>query len=268
MPLRTGLHGRRALVTAASKGLGYASASALAREGCRVVLSSSNPVRTRAAVDELTGEGLDVQGCAADLTLADDCTRLLEWTLATLGGLDVLVNNTRGPRLGVAASFDDAAWTEGFEVVLLSAVRLTRGALAALRDGDGGAVVNLTSITARQPLDRLVLSNTFRPAVVAFGKTLAREAAPQVRVNSILTGRIQTDRIDEENRYRAEQEGTSVQEVARMQTNAIPLGRYGRPDELADAVVFYPATRPASSRAPRWRSTVASTRGCSSGDIT
>ncbi len=155
-----------------------------------------------------------------------------------MGGLDLLVSNTRGPILGAVESLDDVAWTNAFNLVLMSAVRLSRAAMPALRDDGGGVIVNLVSIAAREPVDHLVLSNALRPSVVAFGKTLAKEAAPEVRVNSILTGRFLADRIREENEFRAGQFGMSVDEVARRSISNIPLGRYGDPAELASAVVF------------------------------
>jgi len=233
----TGLRGRRALVTAASRGLGFATARALAAEGCRVVISSSDEKRIQAAAQTLRDEGQDVVARAADVSQADQCRDLVEWATTTLGGLDVLVNNTRGPTFGTVADLDDRAWTDAFNLVLMSAVRMTRASLPALRRARG-AIVNLTSIAAHQPVDYLVLSNALRPAVVAMGKTLAKEAAPEVRVNSILTGRFETDRIVEENRHQATTLGVDVGEVRARSIRTIPLGRYGRPEELAAAVVF------------------------------
>ena len=233
----TGLQGRRALVTAASRGLGFAAARALAVEGCRVVISSSDEKRIQAAALTLRDEGKDVVARAADVSQADHCRDLVEWATTTLGGLDVLVNNTRGPTFGTVAELDDRAWTDAFNLVLMSAVRMTRASLPALRRARG-AIVNLTSIAAHQPVDYLVLSNALRPAVVAMGKTLAKEAAPEVRVNSILTGRFETDRIVEENRHQAAKLGVDVEEVRSRSIRTIPLGRYGRPAELAAAVVF------------------------------
>ena len=235
--METGLRGRRALVTAASRGLGFASARALAAEGCRVAISSSNEERIQAAAETLRKEGHDVVARVADLKQADQCRDLVEWATATLGGLEVLVNNTRGPILGSVAELDDAAWAEAINLVLMSAVRLTRASLPALRRG-GGSIVNLTSIAAHQPVDNLVLSNALRPAVVAMGKTLAKEAAPEVRVNSILTGRFETDRIVEENRNQASRLGVDPREYTARSIRNIRLGRHGRPDELATAVVF------------------------------
>jgi 3-oxoacyl-[acyl-carrier protein] reductase len=226
------------LVTAASKGLGFASARALAAEGCRVAISSSSSEHLEAAARNLRGQGYEVQSRVADLRDATRCNDLAAWVVESLGGLDILVNNTRGPVFGTVADLDDSAWREAFDLVLMSAVRLSRAALPALRRDGGGAIVNLTSIAAHQPIDNLVLSNALRPAVVAMGKTLAREAAPEVRVNSILTGRFETDRIIDENRHHANKRGITVDEVKARSVSQIPLGRYGRPDELAAAVVF------------------------------
>jgi 3-oxoacyl-[acyl-carrier protein] reductase len=235
--VETGLRGRRALVTAASRGLGFASARALAAEGCRVAISSSDEQRIQAAASALHDEGYDVVARVADVRQADQCRDLVAWATEALGGLEVLVNNTRGPILGSVADLDDQAWVEAVNLVLMSAVRLTRASLPTLRRG-GGAIVNLTSIAAHQPVDNLVLSNALRPAVVAMGKTLAKEAAPEVRVNSILTGRFETDRIREENRHQALKLGVELSDFTAASIRNIPLGRHGRPEELAAAVVF------------------------------
>lgn len=235
--METGLRGRRALVTAASRGLGFASARALAAEGCRVAISSHDDERIQRAASTLREEGYDVIARTANLESAADCAALAEWVISSLGGLEVLVNNTRGPRLGDVAELDDQAWKEAIDLVLMSAVRLTRATLPALRE-NGGAIVNLTSGAAHQPIDHLVLSNALRPAVIAMGKTLATEAAPRVRVNSILTGRFETDRIVEENKRQSEILGVPLEEYRARTIRNIPLARHGRPEELADAVVF------------------------------
>lgn len=241
--MNTGLANRRVLVTAASKGLGYAAARALAAEGCSVAISSSSEDRIQEAAKQLRAEGARVVARAADLRDASACSDLIAWAIGELGGLDVLVNNTRGPILGKVEELDDRAWSDAFELVLMSAVRLSRMALPELRKSGHGAIVNMTSIAAHQPIDNLVLSNALRPAVIAVGKTLSKEAGPMVRVNSIFTGRFATDRIIEENRHQARERGLDEAEVAARSIQNIPLRRLGRPEELADAVVFLASDR-------------------------
>jgi 3-oxoacyl-[acyl-carrier protein] reductase len=236
--MQTGLAGRKALVTAASRGLGFATAQALAAEGCRLAIVSSDLDAITAAARRIRSTGVEVIARTADVSNAIDCTDFVGWAVSELGGLDIVVNNTRGPRLGSVEELADDDWQQAFDLVLMSAVRVTRAALPALRVSGSGAVVNLTSIAAHLPLDNLVLSNALRPGVIALGKTLAMEAAPRVRVNSILTGRFETARIREENEYRAGALGVSAADIANMSIKNIPLARYGRPEELAAAVVF------------------------------
>ncbi|MDP9326157.1 MAG: SDR family oxidoreductase [Candidatus Dormibacteraeota bacterium] len=235
--METGLRGKRALVTAASKGLGYAVAGALLREGCRVAISSSNHERIQAAAQRLSSEG-DVIAMAADLAQADECADLVDWALHQLGGLDVLVNNAPGPPPGTFESMDEAQWRHAFDSLLMSAVRVTRAALPALKADPGGVVVNLTSLTAKQPIDLLLLSNALRPAILGMAKTLSREAAPAVRVNNIATEHILTDRIRQIAAVRAEGKGVTVEEELETWGRETPLGRFGTAEELANAAVF------------------------------
>jgi 3-oxoacyl-[acyl-carrier protein] reductase len=235
--VETGLKGKRALVTAASKGLGKAVAGALLDEGCRVVISSGNQERIDAAAAELSARG-EVIAVAADLAQADECAELVDTALHRLGGLDVLVNNAGGPPPGTFEGLDEAQWRHAFDSLLMSAVRITRAALPALREDPGGSVVNLTSLTAKQPIDMLLLSNAFRPAILGMAKTLSREAAPAVRVNSIATEHILTDRIREIAGFRAAAAGVGADEELERWGREAPLGRFGTPAELAAAAVF------------------------------
>jgi 3-oxoacyl-[acyl-carrier protein] reductase len=233
-----GLHGRRALVTAASKGLGRAVAEVLVAEGCRVCVSSSNRERIEATAAELSAGGGEVHALAADLSDGAQCDRLFAWAVATLGGLDILVNNTVGPPAGGVLEIDDERWQQGFQSIVMSALRLSRAAIPVMRAGGGGAIVNLASLSAKQPIDGIAISNTFRPALVGMAKTLAREAAPEVRINTIATEHILTDRIrDIAGRIWGHAGESSEQTIERM-AQEVPLKRYGTPRELANAVVF------------------------------
>ena len=236
--MRTGLEGRRALVTAASKGLGLAAAEALLREGCRVAISSSDEERIKATAAGLRVGGGEVHARAADVAEADECNELADWAVHELGGLDVLVNNCPGPPPGSFEFLDEATWRHAFDTILMSAVRLSRACLPALRADSGGAIVNLTSLAGKEPIDNLVLSNAFRPAVIGMAKTLSREAAPKVRVNNIATEHILTDRIRQIAEFRAGARGISVDQELERWGKEVPMGRFGTPEELANAVVF------------------------------
>jgi 3-oxoacyl-[acyl-carrier protein] reductase len=232
-----GLVNKRALVTAASKGLGRAVAALLLQEGCRVAICSRSEEGIQATAAELRGAG-DVFARAADVAEADECAELVDWAEHQLGGLDIVVNNVGGPPPGTFEAIDEAQWRHAFDSILMSAVRVSRAALPALKADGGGAIVNLTSLTAKQPIDNLLLSNALRPAVIGMAKTLAREAAPQVRVNCIATEHILTDRIREIAAFRARQNGVDVDKELDTWSKEAPMGRFGTPDELARAAVF------------------------------
>ena len=236
--MELGLKGKRALVTAASKGLGRAVAEALLAEGCRVCISSRDAERIRRAADEMTANHADVHARAADISQADDCAELFEWTIQTLGGLDILINNTGGPLPGGVLELDEAEWPRAFESILMSAIRLSRAAIPVMRRNGGGSIVNLASLSAKQPIDGIALSNAFRPALVGMAKTLSREAAPEVRVNNIATEHILTDRIWDVADRIWRREGESAQDAVDRMAREVPMRRYGTPRELADAVVF------------------------------
>jgi 3-oxoacyl-[acyl-carrier protein] reductase len=235
--METGLRGKRALVTAASKGLGRAVAAGLLAEGCRVAISSSSEGRIQATAMELSAGG-EIHAMAADLAQPDECADLVDWAVHTLGGLDVLVNNAGGPPPGTFESIDEAQWRHAFDSLLMSAVRVTRAALPALRRDGGGSIVNLTSLTVKQPIDGLLLSNALRPAIVGMAKSLSREAAPEVRVNNIATEHILTDRIREIAGFRAAGNGRGVEEELEAWGKEVPMRRFGTPEELAAAAVF------------------------------
>jgi 3-oxoacyl-[acyl-carrier protein] reductase len=235
--VETGLRGKRALVTAASRGLGRAIADALLAEGCRVVISSSDADRIRATARELRRGDREVHAMAADVSQPDEVADLVDWSLHTLGGLDILVTNAGGPPTGKFEDLDEATWRHAFDLTLMSAVRLCRAALPALRDG-GGVILNLTSRTVKEPADNMILSNSLRAAVTGMAKTLSREAAPDVRVNNIATGNVLTDRIHHLAEVNAQTAGTTEAEALAAMERSIPLGRLGRPEELAAAAVF------------------------------
>ena len=235
-----GLDGRVALVTAASKGLGRATASRLAAEGARVMVSSRGAdqlARTAAEIAEATGA--QVESCPADVSDAADLDRLLRETQERLGGVDVLVNNAGGPRPGGFDALDDAAWQEAFELNLLSTVRLFRGVLPHMRARGWGRIVTIASSSIRQPIDDLTLSNTFRVGLLGLAKSVALEVAGDgVLVNTLGPGRIDTDRVATLDAGRADRTGRPVAEVRAQNEAGIPVGRYGTAEEFAKVVAF------------------------------
>ncbi len=234
------LTGQVALVTAASKGLGRATAAQLAAEGARVMISSRGEeqlAETAAQIAEATGA--EVGYCPADVSAAADVRRLLEETQRRFGGVDVLVSNAGGPPAGRFDDLDDEAWQAAFELNLLSAVRLIRGVLPAMRSKSYGRIVNIASSSVKQPLENLLLSNTFRLGVVGLAKTLAAELAPDgILINTLGPGRIATDRVASLDAARAAASGMSVEEVRAQAEQAIPLGRYGTPEEFGQVAAF------------------------------
>ena len=234
------LTGRVALVTAASKGLGRTTAERLAAEGARVMISSRDGqqlARTAGEIAERTGA--QVEHCPADVSDAAAIDRLLRETGERLGGVDVLVSNAGGPRPGGFDALDDAAWQSGFELTLLSGIRLIRGVLPHMRGQGWGRIVTIASSSIKQPIDDLLLSNTYRVAVVGLMKSLATEFGPDgVLVNTLGPGRIATDRVAGLDADRAARSGVPVAEVRARQESGIPLGRYGTAEEFARVAAF------------------------------
>jgi 3-oxoacyl-[acyl-carrier protein] reductase len=238
--MNLGLTDKPVIVCASSAGLGRATALEFAREGARVMLCSRREAELRrTAADIAAATGRTPRYVAADLTRADDIARLISATVEAYGGVFALVNNSGGPPAGTFEDFDDAAWQAAFELNLLSYVRTVRAALPHLRQGGGGRIVNFTSASVKAPIESLILSNTFRTGVVGLSKTLATELGPDgILVNVLGPGRIQTDRVAQLDRFRAERTGVSIDQVRAEAGRAIPLGRYGDPEEYARIAVF------------------------------
>lgn len=239
--MNLGLAGKIALITASSRGLGFATAEALLREGAKVVVCGRHEQSVEEAVAKLAavGDASAVLGLTADVTNSADVTRLVEKTVEGFGGLDILVTNSGGPPGGDFDSFDMSDWNKAVNLTLMSAITLIREALPQLRQSEAGSILTITSTAAKQPINNLILSNVIRPAVLGLTKSLSLELGPDnIRVNSIMPGSIATERIDEliaTNRKR--NNSTEAEEVAKM-TAAIPLGRIGEPGEFGKVAAF------------------------------
>jgi 3-oxoacyl-[acyl-carrier protein] reductase len=234
------LKGLRALVTGSSKGLGYATSLALAREGCRLVINSRDQSRVSAAAAQITAEtNIKALGLVGDLADPDVPARLVNEAARLLGGLDILITNAGGPPSGAFEVLDEADWQKAVDLTLMSHVRLIKAALPFLRKSKAASVLTITSYSVKQPIPNLVLSNSIRAATVGLTKSLALELGQDgIRFNSILPAWTNTERVVDLMTFRAKQNGTTVKKEMALQSRDSPLGRMGNPEEFANAAVF------------------------------
>jgi len=224
-----GLKGRTALVLGASSGLGLASAEALAAEGANVTMFAR-----RRDVLEREADRLAALAVRGDVSLPQDLERAVAKTLEAFGGLDILVWNSGGPKPGPGTDVDPEGLDEAYELMLAPAVRLVRLTLPQLAESAGGRIIAITSLAAKEPTRHLALSNTFRPALTGWLKTLADELGPQgITVNCVAPGRIATARLEQ--LYPG---GPTEETLAE-----IPLRRWGDPSEFGDVVCFLASER-------------------------
>jgi 3-oxoacyl-[acyl-carrier protein] reductase len=226
-----GLDGRTAIVCGASAGIGLAIAESLCGEGANVAMFARRRDELEREAERLGA--LPVRG---DLRNPKDLEKLVDTTIEAFGGIDILINNGGGPPRTTALSVTDEDIESAVELLLLSAVRLTNLCLPHLRESGHGRIVNITSSSVREPLDNLALSNSVRPGVIGWAKSLAREVGPDaVTVNSIAPGRIETARLAEAFVNRSPEEDMA----------GIPLRRFGQPREIGDVVCFLASDRAA-----------------------
>lgn len=240
-----GLKGKVAAIAAASKGLGRACALELAREGCAVAICARQEEPLREAAQAIVGAtGARVVPVVADMTRAEDITRFIDTARAELGDPLILVTNAGGPPSGFFDQFGDADWERAFNLTLLSTVRLIRAALPGMRSAGWGRIVNITSVSVKQPIDELLLSNAIRPGVIGLAKTLANQLAKEgITVNNVAPGYTLTDRQRELGQARAAREGISFEDVIAASGANNPTGRIGQPEELAAVVAFLASAR-------------------------
>jgi 3-oxoacyl-[acyl-carrier protein] reductase len=235
-----GLEGKVALVAAASRGLGRAIADVLAEEGASLIICA----RTRDAIESardaiVQRTGAKVHALVADVSDPAQLASLSEQALAKWGRVDVLVTNSGGPPSGPADTHDWARWDAAVQLLLRSTVELTRAMLPGMRERKWGRIINVTSISVKQPVESLVLSNSIRAAVTGYARTLANEVATDgVTVNCILPGYTRTERVEELADATAAREGLTRAEVVSRFESQIPMRRLGEPTEFAALAAF------------------------------
>jgi 3-oxoacyl-[acyl-carrier protein] reductase len=230
-----GLKGRAAFVAASSKGMGRAIAEGFAAEGADVGMCARGADALQAAADMVRAHGVRVAATIADVADGTQAEAAVARAVAELGRLDMLIVNAGGPEHGIFAEIDDAHWDETYRLTFMSAVHLVRAALPALSESDAASIVFVSSSSVRQPIAGLTMSNAVRGAVAGLARSLADELAPAVRVNTLLPGRIRTDRQLELARASAT---TSLEERWETLSRDVPLARIGDPAEFARVAVF------------------------------
>lgn len=234
------LRNKIALITGASRGLGFATALQLAKEGARVAINSRNTAHLLSAEKAIkTQTNGDILAITGDVSLPDTAELLVQRVIESFGSLDILITNAGGPPAGPFESFNDTAWQYALDTTLMSHVRLIRAALPYLRQSQFPAVLTVTSYSVKQPIPNLVLSNSIRAAVAGLTKSLALELGHSgIRFNSILPAWTETERVIELMQNRAAGSGNTVDQEISKQALESPLGRLARPDEFANAAVF------------------------------
>ncbi len=235
-----GIKDKIALVTAASRGLGRGCAEQLAAEGCRVAICSRNEATVKQSAEEISAKtGRKVLGLVADMSRIEDISRLLEDLRQSLGEPDILVTNAGGPPPGTYASTALEEYEKAINLTLLSAVHLIHGVTPAMKTKRWGRIIAITSISVKQPIGNLLLSNMARAGLTGFLKTIATELAPDgITVNALLPGIHKTSRIDQLVRYRADQENKSPEEIIQEMMSANPSNSIGDPSEFGAAAAF------------------------------
>ncbi|PSL40437.1 3-oxoacyl-[acyl-carrier protein] reductase [Planomicrobium soli] len=236
-----GLKGKIVVVMASSKGLGKAAAMEFAKENATVVISSRSQEALKLTKEEIqkrTGNS-DVHLRICDMSKEHDILSLFQFVIQKFGRIDVLINNTGGPKAGGFSAVDDSDWYNAFDRNLLSYIRTARAVLPHMKKQQFGRIINISSSSTKEVIDGLILSNTFRAGMVGFSKTLAREVAgDNIMVNTIGPGRIATDRVAELNQLAADRQQVPIEKIIQKSESEIPVGRFGDPEEFAKIVVF------------------------------
>ena len=235
-----GLTNKIAVVGASSKGLGRACAEALAAEGAKVTISARDEATLNATREEIVAAtGANVLAVAADMTKPADIKNLVQKTVDHFGGLHIVVTNAGGPPAGYFPDFDDEQWQAAFNLNMMSGVRLIRAALPHMQQAQWGRIINITSMTVKEPLENLVLSNSVRASVHGLAKTIAGQIAKDgITINNVMPGYIQTDRVNQLAAVTAEKSGKTVEAVIADFAKPIPVGRVGQPQDFGALVTF------------------------------
>lgn len=243
----TGLKNKSVLITASSMGIGKAAAELFTEEGCRIAISSRSKENLLSTAAELKEKyNVEPFWSVCDLNKQKDIENTFNAVIAHFGSIDILVNNCGGPVPGLFQQLEEEDWNNAYEQVLLSAVRFSKLVLPGMMANNWGRIINLTSISVKQPVDNLILSNSLRAGVTGFTKSLSNEIAKfNITVNNVAPGLTLTRRLYELAVVEAKEKGKSHEEILVEMAKRIPLNRLARPEEIASVIVFL-ASRQAS----------------------
>lgn len=236
-----GLKNKVALVTGASKGLGYAAALGLAKEGCKVAINGRDESRIKEAAEKIQKEtGTQVIGLVGDVSLPDVPEKIVQETVNAFGSLDILITNTGGSAHGSIDVLNEEQWQKGIDLYFMSHVRLMKSALPYLKKSDSASVLTITSLAAKQPIPSLLLSNSVRAGTLGLTKSLALDHGKDgIRFNSILPGWTETERVEQLLSARAKANNSTLEEEAKKQANESSFGRLASTEEFANVAVFF-----------------------------
>jgi 3-oxoacyl-[acyl-carrier protein] reductase len=234
------IEGKVFMVAASSKGLGFGIARELAQNGAIVCVASRTKSEIEKAAEILRKEtNTTINASVFDASNAESIKNWITEVETAFERIDGLVVNAGGPPPGNFDDFSDNDWKSAFNLTLMSAVRLIRGVLPVMRNGSGGSILTITSMSVKEPVNRLLLSNVFRSGVTSLVKSLSNELAEEnIRVNNLFPGRIDTDRVKSLDKNIAEKAGVTVAEIKQKNEATIPLGRYGNIEEFGKAGAF------------------------------
>jgi 3-oxoacyl-[acyl-carrier protein] reductase len=234
------LQGKTVLVTAASMGIGRATAQLFIKEGCKVAICSRNKENLVKAANEIKSlYSVEPLWVVCDIDKLSDIENTISVIRKNYGDIDILVNNCGGPIPGFFENLSDDNWQDAFEQILLSAIRFTRLVLPGMKSKNWGRIINITSLSVKQPVDNLILSNSLRSAVTGWAKTLSNQVGKfNITVNNVAPGYTLTARLYELAVSRAKQSGDSHEHVLASMANDVPMKRLARPDEVGSLVVY------------------------------
>lgn len=234
------IKGKTALVSASSKGIGRAAAESLLHEGCNIAICSTNESNLKQTAMEMKEKfGVEPLWNVCDVDKPEQIENAVNTVIKKFGSIDILVNNCGGPVPGYFDTLTDQNWDAAFEQVLMSAVRFTRLVLPGMKSKNWGRIINITSLAVKQPVDNLILSNSFRSAVTAFAKTLSNQVGVHnITINNVAPGYTLTSRIDELAEVRAKQAGITKDEMLKSMSQEVPMKRMASPEEVASLVVY------------------------------